>query len=231
MKEVNSGDGTKTAKKALLDSYKNRGFIKSFEVKEPIKFDRPYPLLTNPFMDWLMSWDLSGLTYLEIGSGASTKFLMKHFKDVTSIEPDLKYYEYLKDSGLDSNVVYKNQNELELEAGNFSVDQYYDFCLIDCNLNRFSLMTNILKKTKFAYLIFDSTEWFPNTTELIRDSGYSTQIDFWGFKNSQNWESSTSVFINDSIKLRLNKINRFPAPGAVRLYEKNNWDIEKLSTD
>ena len=93
------------------------------------------------------------------------------------------------------------------------------------------MRSNILKKTKFAYLIFDSTEWFPNTTELIRDSGYSTQIDFWGFKNSQNWESSTSVFINDSIKLRLNKINRFPAPGAVRLYEKNNWDIEKLSTD
>lgn len=218
----------KTAKEALIESYNSRGYFKSFDVKSPVRFDVPYSLLTNPFMDWISSVDLSNLSYLEIGSGGSTIFFQKHFKEITSIEAITGYYDRLKGK-LNKNVTYRNIDRLKLEEGNFNIDPYYDFCLIDDNLNRYSLTSNLLKKSKFAYLIFDSTEAFPKTCELIKDNGYTVQMDFWGFKNSQNFESCTSVFINDNIKLRLNKINRFSAPGAIRRYEKNEWDHEKVS--
>jgi len=217
----------KTAKQALIESYNSRGFFKSFETKTPVRFDAPYPLLTNPFIDWISSWDLTELTYLEIGSGASTIFFQKYFQNITSIEPSLDFYEFLK-LKLNNNVDFKHIPKLKLEEGDFNVDDYYDFCLIDDNLHRHSLVTELLKKSKFAYLIVDTTEQYPNTCELIKDNGYTTQIDFWGFKNTHSWETCTSVFINDSIKLRLNKINRYSAPLALRQYDSIEQDHEKI---
>jgi len=217
------------AKKALIESYNSRGFFNSFEIKQPVKFGQPYPLLTNPFIDWVTSWDLSKLTYLEIGSGGSTIYFQKYFKNITSIEPNITFYNDLK-SKLNKNVDYKNIGKLNLEEGDFNIEDYYDFCLIDDNLHRYSLVTELLKKSKFAYLIVDTTEQYPNTCEFIRDNGYTTQIDFWGFKNTHSWESCTSVFINDNIKLRLNKINRYPAPMSLKDYDSIEQDYEKIST-
>jgi hypothetical protein len=218
-----------SAKNALIESYNSRGFFKSFEIKQPVRFDIDYPMLTHSFIDWFISWDLSKLTYLEIGSGASTVYFQKYFKNITSVEPSINFYNDLK-SKLNKNVDYKNISKLKLEDGDFNVNNYYDFCLIDDNLHRHSLVSNLLKKSNFAYLIFDSTEEYPNTCEFIRDNGYTTQIDFWGFKNSHTWESCTSVFINDNIKLRLNKINRYPAPCSVKVYGDLEEDYEKIST-
>jgi hypothetical protein len=217
-----------TAKNSLITSYNSRGFFKSFEIKNPVKFDLPYPLLTNPFIDWIVSWDLSKLSYLEIGSGGSTIYFQKYFGNITSLEATNSFYNNLK-SKLNKKVDYKNISKIKLEDGDFEIDNYYDFCLIDDNLHRHSLTSHLLKKSKFAYLIYDSTEQYPNTCEFIRDSGYTTQIDFWGFKNSQNFESCTSVFINDNIKLRLNKTNRYPAPGALKQYDSIEQDYEKIS--
>jgi hypothetical protein len=217
------------AKSALIESYNSRGFFKSSEINKPVKFDLPYPLLTHPFIDWIISWDLSKLSYLEIGSGGSTVYFQKYFGNITSIEATTNYYNNLK-SKLNKNVDYKNISKVKLEEGDFEVGDYYDFCLIDDNLHRHSLTSNLLKKSKFAYLIFDSTEQYPNTCEFIRDSGYTTQIDFWGFKNSQSFESCTSVFINDNIKLRLTKINRYTAPSAIKQYDNIEQDYEKIST-
>jgi|688.fasta_scaffold321749_3 hypothetical protein len=218
-----------SAKKALIESYNSRGFFKSFEIKQPVKFDQPYPLLTNPFIDWITSWDLSKSTYLEIGSGASTIYFQKYFQSITSIEPNIQFYNDLKPK-LNKNVNYKNISKSTLEDGYFNVNDYYDFCLIDYNLHRHSLVSELLKKSKFAYLIFDTTEQYPNTCELIKDNGYTTQIDFWGFKNTHSWETCTSVFINDDIKVRLNKVNRYPAPMALKLYHNIEQDYEKIPT-
>jgi hypothetical protein len=215
-----------SAKDALLESYNSRGFFKSFEIKNPVKFDLPYPMLTNPFIDWIVSWDLSKLSYLEIGSGGSTIYFQKYFENITSIEATDNFYNNLK-SLLNKNVDYKNISKLKLEEGDFDINNYYDFCLIDDNLHRHSLTSHLLKKSKFAYLIFDSTEQYPNTSEFIRDNGYTTQIDFWGFKNCQNFESCTSVFINDDIKLRLNKVNRYTAPSARKQYNSIEQDYKK----
>jgi hypothetical protein len=218
-----------TAKDSLITSYNSRGFFKSFEIKNPVKFDLPYPLLTNPFIDWIVSWDLSKLSYLEIGSGGSTIYFQKYFGNITSIEATTNFYNNLK-SKLNKNVEYKNISKIKLEDGDFEIDDYYDFCLIDDNLHRHSLTSHLLKKSKFAYLIYDSTEQYPNTCEFIRDSGYTTQIDFWGFKNSQTFESCTSVFINDDIKLRLKKVNRYTAPLARKQYDSFAQDYEKIPT-
>ncbi len=218
-----------SAKNALIESYNTRGFFKSFEIKKPVKFDLPYPLLTHSFIDWIISWDLTKLSYLEIGSGGSTIYFQKYFGNITSIEATMGFYNSLKTS-LNKNVDYKNIDKSKLEEGNFDLDDYYDFCLIDDNLHRHSLTSHLLKKSKFAYLILDSSEQYPNTSEFIRDGGYTTQIDFWGFKNSQSFESCTSVFINDNIKLRLNKINRYTAPLALKQYDSIEQDYEKIST-
>ena len=216
-----------TAKDFLINSYISRGFFKSFETKLPEKFGNPFPLLTHPFMDWITSWDLTNLCYLEIGSGASTIFFQKHFKKITSFEPVIEYYDDLKNK-LKKNVEYINVEQTKMEDGDYEIENYYDFCLIDFNLNRYTLINNLLKKAKFAFLVLDTAELYPNTCELIRDNGYTTQIDFWGFKNSQRVESTTSVFINDNIKLRLKKINRYPAPQSRKIYDKNDFDFEKI---
>lgn len=220
----------KSAKQSLLDSYNSRGFFKSFEKRTPIKFDNPFPLLTHPFLDWLISWELKELTYLEIGSGGSTIFFQKYFKKITSVEPSLEYFNELK-SKLTDNVEYRHISISDVEDGNYHVENYYDFCLIDFNLNRYSCVSNLLKKSKFSFIIFDNTEHYPNTSEFIRNNGYTTQIDFWGFKNSQNLESSTSIFINDNINLKLKKVNRFPAPESYKLYEYNQYDHEKIYSE
>lgn len=217
----------KTAAEALNSSYDSRGFFKSYEIELPVKFDNPFPLLTHSFMDWITSWDLSNLNYLEIGSGASTIFFQKYFKKITSFEPVNEYYIGLKNK-LNENVLYKNINQHDVENGNFEIENYYDFCLIDFNLNRYSLASHLLKKSKFAYIILDTAEIYPNTCELIRNNGYTTQIDFWGFKNSQSSESSTTIFINDEIKLKLYKINRYTAPESYKIYDKNPLDFEKV---
>ena len=108
-----------TAKDSLITSYNSRGFFKSFEIKNPVKFDLPYPLLTNPFIDWIVSWDLSKLSYLEIGSGGSTIYFQKYFGNITSIEATTNFYNNLK-SKLNKNVEYKNISKIKLYLNYFN---------------------------------------------------------------------------------------------------------------
>jgi hypothetical protein len=53
------------------------------------------PLLTNTFLNFFNKLDLSNSTYLEIGSGNSTIYFSKIFKNVISFEDDLTWFHKL----------------------------------------------------------------------------------------------------------------------------------------
>jgi hypothetical protein len=44
-------------------------------------------------------------------------------------------------------------------------------------------------------IIFDNTDWYPNSTRLIREKGFH-QVDFNGFGPINNYCWTTSIFFN-----------------------------------
>ena len=53
------------------------------------------PLLTDTFLKFFLNLNLKNKTYLEIGSGNSTVFFSKQFKQIISFEDSMVWYDKL----------------------------------------------------------------------------------------------------------------------------------------
>ena len=54
----------------------------------------------------------------------------------------------------------------------------------------------ILKQASFLMIIFDNSDWYPNTIRQIQNSINLVQIDFHGFGPINNYTWTTSIFLN-----------------------------------
>lgn len=206
---------------SLLSSLELRGFFESIEAEATIRNGEPIPLLTYSFMDFLENYDFSDFHLIEFGSGNSTLYFEKKFKSVTSFETNSEWYKKIKN--LITTTKYIHIKSKELENGDFSLDidnENKSIVIIDAACNRYKITKQLLEKTKPAFIVLDSSEWYRNTSELILNHNYF-EVPFWGYKNTEHWESCTSLFINMNDIKRLQKNNVTP-PLSRKM--DNIWD-------
>lgn len=206
----------------ILSSFELRGYFESLSGNAPSRNGRPYPLLTYPFLDFIESHNLKNFNLIEFGSGNSTLFFENLFFHVTSFETDINWYSALK--GKLNNTAYNYTSKLDIEEGKFILEEKYvknSFVLIDCACNRLKVSINLLNKYKPPFIILDNSEWYRNTSDFIVKENY-IEIPFWGYKNSEHWESCTSLFINKNNVIDLQRNENSPPPLSRKMV--NGWD-------
>ena len=172
------------------------------------------PLLTNTFLNFFQKLNLSDATYLEIGSGNSTIYFSKIFKNIISFEDDLTWFcklEKLNISNLeleffDTNSVFDmcvpctgrlNRLHKHLQKSNL-------FIMIDNNpirVPRLRFVEFIDKHKKDdAIVILDNGEKNFDALTFLKSKYYC--FDFPGTRYDNTF-SVTSVFFNDKNSERI----------------------------
>jgi len=206
---------------SLHSSFQLRGFFDSADLGQPIKDSQPFPLLTYSFMDFIESHDTSDFSLIEFGSGNSTLYFEKKFKNLISFETNKEWYEKIKRQLIKTK--YQLIESVDLEDGKFeiNINPEKTFVLIDAACNRYKITDCLLKKIKPNFIILDNSEWYRNTAKLIIKESYF-EVPFWGYKNTEHWESCTSLFINLNNILLLDNNNILPPPLSRRII--SSWD-------
>lgn len=210
---------TWVALSAILYGLEQRGVIDSFNENIPCKQGKEQPLLTLPFIDWFESHDFTNWNLIEIGSGNSTFYFSKYFKQVTSYETNKEWYLKTKDR-LPDNVKY-NLIDLNTHFPDYSNVSDTTMILIDCASSRLKVATNVMEKSRPGVVVLDNSDSYTNTSTLLTKYGYR-EIPFWGLKLSQHHESCTSIFIKD-IKNLPNREYEFRSVNSRKIIN-NLWD-------
>ena len=77
----------------------------------------------------------------------------------------------------------------------------FDIIIIDGAVRFPSLTVAEKKLSDSGFIIFDNTEWYPNSAKYLRDMDY-IQIDFCGFPPINAFTSCTSIFFKNPELLR-----------------------------
>lgn len=156
------------------------------------------PLLSEPFIEWVKSKDLTTYEFFEFGSGYSTIFFSNLVKTVHTFEHNHLWIMKLKRYDL-PNVIFSKVDIDEIPLINTIPSK--SFCLIDCGYNRLQLTKKIIH-LDFDFIVLDNSDLYPNTLKFIESYGYY-HIPFVGNRtNDDKIEvSSTSLFIKNLDKL------------------------------
>jgi hypothetical protein len=158
------------------------------------------PWLTYPALDFLRRWPLKGRIVFEYGSGNSTRFWLNSGASVCGVESDPEWHARVR--------AQTNGEPLELilesNAGVYPIviekfKHKFDIVLID-GIERMACARKAIKKVRSdGVIILDNSDWYPNTSALLRARGFF-QVDFTGFTPMNHYTSTTSFFFAKSFR-------------------------------
>jgi len=156
------------------------------------------PLLTKAFLNFFKKLNNKNKTYLEIGSGYSTLYFSKHFKNVISLENDKVWFNKIKKEkpkNVKLNLFNKdNIGDILLKE----LNKKPDYIMIDNNphyISRFDLakFVNDNKKND-CIILLDNGPWNMEAFNFLRQNYFC--LDFFGDRYD-NKTSVTSVFFTE----------------------------------
>jgi cellulose biosynthesis protein BcsQ len=188
--------------KIFINGY---GFDKSINLKLPVDKDcNPLPLYSYPAIEYLQNINFKNKEIFEFGSGNSTLFWLHKQAKVTTVENSNFWHDFIKkklDSHQDHKFIFAKKEEYINSI--LLNKEKYDVIIIDGNENRFKCTKNAIKKIKNdGIIIIDNSDWFENSTKLVREELNFIQVDFYGFRPSKNNTSVTSIFFSRNSNLR-----------------------------
>jgi hypothetical protein len=168
----------------------------------------PIPWYTYPATEFLSHLDLSSFKVFEYGSGNSTLWWAERSKQVTSVEDDELWYEKIKLLLKSQNVEYcleKNPQKYFTMATND-----FEVLIVDGKYRR-ECLNHIVNLKKWGgggvMLIFDNSDWYPNTVRFLQEKLGWMQIDFHGYGPINNYTWTTSIFMNPARYSELRYVN------------------------
>jgi hypothetical protein len=198
---------------AFAGSYlESQGFFSEHTIERDNKLDKPWPILTWPFLDFIASLKLSDTTLIELGAGGSTLAFAKLFNRVVSFENSAKFVEVLKNKlPENASVTHFAGDIFDIGAVDLKPD---DWILVDFSGKRTRFIKDLTTDRSESELpvvvILDNSDWYRNGAQLLASAGYS-EIPFFGLKSGQTWVSCTSFFfVPNRLRLQFNAPFRQP---------------------
>lgn len=165
------------------------------------------PLLPDTFLKFFLSLNLKDKTYLEIGSGNSTVFFSKHFKNIISFEDSMVWFDKLDVLKIPNVNLQFFKSEVVFEdcvhcTGVKNKLRHYlktaDFIMIDNNPIR-TTRTKFAKfidehKTPESIIILDNGEKHMEAMTFLKSKYYC--LDFPGERYDGSF-SVTSIFFTN----------------------------------
>jgi len=179
------------------------GQLNTFREGKPVdsKGD-PIPWITYPALEFLSQFDYSECEIFEFGAGNSTYFWARRAKEVISVESDSGWYEWLNKKKPANVRLFHKSDANEFASVVLEFDRPFTVIAIDSMKHRYNAALNAINKVApGGVIIFDNSDWYPNSCQLLRDAGFS-QVDFHGFGPVNGYTWTTSVFFKDSFKLK-----------------------------
>ncbi|KZR67594.1 hypothetical protein PMIT1303_00504 [Prochlorococcus sp. MIT 1303] len=183
---------------------------------------RVIPLLTNTFINWFETQHWKDKSLLELGSGSSTLFFAKYFKEVCSLETNQDWFTRLSEV-LPLNVEYKKV-DIIMDGLNSADINSYDAILLDCGENRANIAKVLAERSYDGIIFFDNSEWYRHSIKILNSSGFF-EIPFFGVKPVENWVSCTSVLAKESNLNEITNSNWEKLPEFAGYHPRNAWDI------
>lgn len=161
----------------------------------------PIPWYTYPAIEYLDHLDFSKLTVFEYGSGNSTLWWAKRALSVTSVENDENWYEKIQAmiksrQADDSRTSYL----LEADRGSYvaSLSKPHDVVIVDGRFRKACVEHLLSSDTagNVSMLIFDNSDWYPQTIQIVRETLGWLEVDFHGFGPINRYTWTTTVFVN-----------------------------------
>lgn len=188
--------------KIFIEDY---GFKNSVDKAIPLdKMDNPVPLYTYPAIEYLQSLDLKNKRIFEFGSGQSTLFFLNKGAKVVSVENNVNWFDKLN-SQIQENENHKFIFAQKEEYVNsiLKEEDLFDIIVVDGAENRLESTKNAITKIKEdGIIIIDNSDWFENSTKLVRDRLDFIQVDFYGFRPSKSNTAVTSFFFSRKVNLK-----------------------------
>jgi len=149
------------------------------------------PQLTHSFLKWITTQDTKDKTILEFGSGGSTVFFSKIFKQVISFESNPEYMKEVQKQIPDNVFLYPFTFEKFPQ-----VLEGVDYILIDNNPGKSIQRSRIAEKIiEYGYkniIILDNGNWNPTAYFYLRKM--CKEYRDFGWHNTAGSETITSVF-------------------------------------
>jgi hypothetical protein len=169
---------------------------------------QPIPWYTYPTLEYLENFDLSGTKILEYGSGNSSLYYLRRGAEVTSIEDDALWHRKIKKRsvGFTNFAYFFHPEKIEYVKRHEVSDA--DIIIIDGS-HRPDCARYVIKKvingdSNPSLIIFDNSDWYPKTINLL-DSGLNwNRVDFCGFGPINDYTWVTSIFLNPNLRIRRN---------------------------
>ena len=200
-----------------------RGFFSENNINQLTTGQVQLPLLTWPFLDFILSIDIERSNLIELGSGNSTLWFAKIFKSIVSYETNLDWYnQIISKAPANCRIIHTSEPELIQCDIDFNSN---DWLLIDFSGRRSQFIFNMLSKKNKVFpsvIILDNSDWYRKGAGLLHAEGF-VEIPFFGFKSGQLHLSCTSVFFKDSAAL-IQKSQDFKTPKQCMLSKNNAWD-------
>jgi hypothetical protein len=197
-----------------------QGQLNTFREHKPVdRHGAPTPWITYPALEFLSQFDYAECSVFEFGAGNSTLFWAGRAKNVVSVETDKEWFDVLQQQK-PSNVQLSHIDDAEEFAESIlKADSAFDVIVIDSMKHRYGATLSAIKRVATGgFIIFDNSDWYPNSCRLLRDAGFF-QIDFHGFGPVNGYTWTTSLFFRDGIKLKRIENEVHPVGGITTCLE------------
>lgn len=163
---------------------------------------KPIPWYTYPALEYLNHMNFTNLKVFEFGSGNSSLWWLSKAKSVISVEDNPEWYNKIssqakKHIGLTFKYILENDKSKYINSFDAT---HSDIVIVDGKYRRecSEHLVSFLKNGKWggAILVFDNSDWYPETIKMLKLSLGWVQVDFHGFGPINNYTWTTTMFIN-----------------------------------
>jgi hypothetical protein len=184
------------------------------------KYGNSIPWFTYPAIEYLNHIDLSECSIFEYGSGYSTLYWMNKAKWVVSVEHNEEWYNEINHK-VTNKVIYIFEKVPERYMNSIErFNKKFDIYVIDGRW-RGKCAKKVVEHINHyggSMVIFDNSDWYPNTINFLRNELKWIEIDFAGFGLINNYTWVTTIFINPEYRLKYYK-NLSSVGGLIQLAE------------
>jgi hypothetical protein len=179
---------------------KQYGSSKAIWCKESIdRNGNPIPWLTYPSIEYLSSFNFSGKTVLEFGSGNSTLWWENTGAIVTSIEHDEYWYTKMLSRVNSAKIILEKGSNYDL----YLEDPLKEFQIIIVDggdrVSAGKAAVLHLQRSGGGLLILDNSNWFDDLVSYIDNALQYTRVDFHGFTPLNDYKGVTSIWLSANL--------------------------------
>jgi hypothetical protein len=213
--------------KRLEDDY---GYRFTRQLGKPIDTSQnPIPWFTYPAIEFISQLDLTDKSIFEWGSGNSSLFFAKRAASIISVESNCNWYNYISQNlSTNQNLILRREEEFAEAIEEFP--NKYDVIVVDAH-RRYDCAEKALNfLNDGGFIILDNSDWYPNTSSMLRNIGGLIDIDMHGFGPINEYSWTTSFYFHRNFNFKpIEGIQPHLSRSGIKQQAKDDYSSYKLT--